>query len=102
MNVDEVRALTDEEIVREIERHHEEWRNLRFQDALGRLTTFHQFKVVRKAIARLKTVQREREIALDPVGHYAANDRIRTRRRATDRQQRIGQRRRAKRTGKRG
>lgn len=92
MQVEEVRALSDEEIAAEIEKHHEEWRNLRFQDALGRLTTVHQFRVVRKSIARLKTIQREREIALDPVGYYAANDRKRARRRLADKQGRISKR----------
>jgi large subunit ribosomal protein L29 len=94
MNVEEARALSDEEIAREIEKHHEEWRNLRFQNALGRLTTFHQLREVRKSIARLKTILREREIAVDPAGYYATNDRKRARRRAADRRQRVAQRKR--------
>lgn len=81
MNVEEVRALNDEEIRGEIEKHREEWRNLRFQDALGRLTTFHRIREVRASIARLKTVLTERQIAVDPAAHYAANDRKRARRR---------------------
>jgi large subunit ribosomal protein L29 len=84
MNIEDARALSSEEIAREIENRHEEWRNLRFQNALGRLTTFHQLRDVRKSIAQLKTVLREREIQADPVGHYSSNDRKRARNRTTD------------------
>ena len=79
MNVEDVRALSDEDIRREIESQHEEWRNLRFQNALGRLTTFHQLREVRKTIARLHTVLTERAISPDPTMHYAANNRIHAR-----------------------
>lgn len=81
MKIEDIRALEDQEIRVEIEKHREEWRNLRFQDALGRLTAFHRIREVRASIARLKTVLTEREIAIDPVAHYAANDRKRARRR---------------------
>ena len=82
MKLEEMRALSDADLVQEIANQHEEWRNLRFQNALGRLTTFHQLREVRKAIAQLLTIQREREIAADPVAHYASNAPIRRRRRA--------------------
>jgi large subunit ribosomal protein L29 len=82
MKLEEIRTLSDADLAQEIVNQHEEWRNLRFQNALGRLTTFHQLREVRKAIARLKTIQREREIAADPVAHYAGNDQVRARRRA--------------------
>lgn len=101
MNVEDVRGLSDEDIRREIESQHEEWRNLRFQNALGRLTTFHQLREVRKSIARLHTVLREREIASDPAAHYAANDRIRARRRAAKQALRISARKHAKRQARR-
>lgn len=82
MDLEEMRGLSDADIAQEILNQHEEWRNLRFQNALGRLTTFHQLRTVRKTIAQLKTIQREREIAADPQAYYASNDRIRRRRRA--------------------
>jgi large subunit ribosomal protein L29 len=81
MNIEEMRSLTDADLAAEIESQREEWRNLRFQDALGRLTTFHQISLARKNIARLKTIQREREIAADPEQHFAATTLIRARRR---------------------
>ncbi len=82
MELEEMRGLSDADIAQEIINQREEWRNLRFQNALGRLTTFHQLRRVRKNIAQLMTIQREREIAVDPVAHYAANAQIRKRRRA--------------------
>ena len=82
MELEEMRGMSDTDIAQEIVNQREEWRNLRFQNALGRLTTFHQLRLVRKAIAQLMTIQREREIAADPVEYFAANDRIRQRRRA--------------------
>jgi large subunit ribosomal protein L29 len=81
MNLEEMRSLTDADLAQEIESQREEWRNLRFQDALGRLTTFHQISLVRKNIARLKTIQRERVIAADPEKHFAETTRVRARRR---------------------
>ena len=92
MNIEEIRALSDEEIVKELDGQREEWRNLRFQDALGRLTAFHQLREVRKSIARLLTIQREREIAADPEGHFAATTRIRARRRQEKRDEKVSQR----------
>ena len=92
MNIEEMRSLTDEDLAKEIESQREEWRNLRFQDALGRLTTFHQFSLVRKNIARLKTIQRERAIAVDPAAHNAATTRIRARRRAEKQAEKVAQR----------
>jgi large subunit ribosomal protein L29 len=81
MNIEEMRSLTDADLAQEIENQREEWRNLRFQNALGRLTTFHQISGVRKMIARLKTIQREREIALAPEQHFAETTKLRARRR---------------------
>jgi large subunit ribosomal protein L29 len=92
MNLEEMRSLTDADLAQEIESQREEWRNLRFQDALGRLTTFHQISLVRKNIARLKTIQREREIAADPEKHFAETTRIRARRRREKVAEKIAQR----------
>jgi large subunit ribosomal protein L29 len=92
MNIEEMRSLTDADLTREIENLREEWRNLRFQNALGRLTTFHQIGAVRKDIARLKTIQREREIAADPEKHFAGTTKIRARRRREKQAEKIAKR----------
>lgn len=94
MELEEMRGLSDADIAQEITNQREEWRNLRFQNALGRLTTFHQVRLVRKTIAQLMTIQREREIAADPVAFYAANDRLRKRRRAERAVEKIAKRKR--------
>jgi large subunit ribosomal protein L29 len=92
MELEEMRGLSDAELAQEIVNQHEEWRNLRFQNALGRLTTFHQLRQVRKTIARLKTIQRERTIAADPVAHFAGNAKIRARRRAKKADEKVAKR----------
>src|SRR5688500_8931625 len=97
MNIEEMRSLTDADLAQEIENQREEWRNLRFQDALGRLTAFHLISQTRKNIARLKTIQRERAIAADPEGHFAATTKIRARRRNQKVAEKIAQRKYARR-----
>ena len=92
MKLEEMRSLTDADLEKEIDDLREEWRNLRFQDALGRLTTFHQFREVRKNIARLKTIQRERAIAADPEKHFAETTKLRAHRRAEKLREKIAQR----------
>lgn len=92
MELEEMRGLSDADIVKEIDNQREEWRNLRFQNALGRLTAFHQIRLVRKTIAQLLTIQREREIAVDPVAHYVANGRVRERRQAEKAAKKVSQR----------
>jgi large subunit ribosomal protein L29 len=41
---------------------HTEWRNLRFQEAVGQLTATARIRQIRKDIARIHTVRTEREI----------------------------------------
>ena len=101
MNIEEMRGLTDADLAKEIDAQREEWRNLRFQDALGRLTTFHQLREVRKSIARLLTIQREREIAADPEVHFASTERIRARRRQEKQDEKVAQRKYARREASR-
>jgi len=59
----EIRALSDEEIRRLIDERYEELFNLRFQKAIGQLKDSSRFKQVRRDIARMKTILRERELA---------------------------------------
>ena len=64
MNGEEVRDLTDEELERKLADLKEELFNFRFQMASGQLDNPMQMKAVRKDIARVKTVMRERELNL--------------------------------------
>lgn len=60
MNVKEIRDMSNEELVKEIESLSEELYNLRFQQATGSLENPARMKDIRKTIARIKTVQTER------------------------------------------
>ncbi|EOB7320704.1 50S ribosomal protein L29 [Staphylococcus aureus] len=62
MKAKEVRDLTTSEIEEQIKSSKEELFNLRFQLATGQLEETARIRTVRKTIARLKTVAREREI----------------------------------------
>lgn len=62
MRADEVRDLTDEELDRKLAELKEELFNLRFQLATGQLDNPMRVKAVRKDIARVHTVRREREL----------------------------------------
>ena len=62
MKAKEIRDLTTSEIEAQIKSSKEELFNLRFQLATGQLEETARIRTVRKTIARLKTVAREREI----------------------------------------
>ncbi|HCY6614462.1 50S ribosomal protein L29 [Staphylococcus aureus] len=62
MKAKEIRDLTTSEIEEQIKSSKEELFNLRFQLATGQLEETARIRTVRKTIARLKTVAREREI----------------------------------------
>jgi len=59
----ELRELADDELKQQLEEHKEELFNLRFQIVTGQLDDPRRIKAVKREIARILTVQREREIA---------------------------------------
>ncbi len=61
MKVDEIRALSSEELVRQLEAAHKELFDLRFRLATKQLVNHRQIRETKKKIARLKTIMRERE-----------------------------------------
>ena len=63
MRANEIRELTDDEIVSRIQELEEERFNLRFRSATQPLEDPLRFRVIRKDVARLKTVLRERQVA---------------------------------------
>ncbi|HWO94780.1 50S ribosomal protein L29 [Bacillus songklensis] len=63
MKANEIRDLTTAEIEQKVKALKEELFNLRFQLATGQLENTTRIREVRKSIARMKTVVREREIA---------------------------------------
>ncbi len=62
MEAKELRDLKENELQQRLDEAYEELWNLRFKHATNQLADTNQLKRVRKEIARLKTVQREREI----------------------------------------
>ncbi len=62
-NVGELRRLNDAELQKQLDELYQEQFNLRFQNASGQVPDQNRFKQVRRQIARLKTLQRERELA---------------------------------------
>ena len=62
MKAKELRELTTEELVKKIEELKEEIFNLRFANASGSLEKPSRIKEIRKTIARIKLIIREREI----------------------------------------
>jgi large subunit ribosomal protein L29 len=60
MKNSEIRQMSNEEINSNVAKLKEELFNLRFQLAVGQLTNTARIKQVKKAIARLKTVQSEK------------------------------------------
>lgn len=62
MKAKDIRNLTTTEIEKEIKEAKEQLFNLRFQLATGKLEETANIRKVKKTIARLKTIVREREI----------------------------------------
>ena len=63
MKAKEIRDLTTAEIEQQVKSLKEELFNLRFQLATGQLENTARIREVRKSIARMKTVIRQREIS---------------------------------------
>lgn len=67
----EFRELTNEELTTRLREAKEELFNLRFQAATGQLTNNRRLGVVKRDIARIYTVLRERELGLSSGGDAA-------------------------------
>ncbi|MFM9377490.1 50S ribosomal protein L29 [Gordonia sp. VNK21] len=60
----ELRELSDDDLVSRLKESKEELFNLRFQMATGQLDNNRRLRTVRREIARVYTVMRERELGL--------------------------------------
>ena len=67
-----MRELEDDELATKLREAKEELFNLRFQSATGQLDNHRRLQVVRRNIARIYTVMRERELGLHPVEQSAS------------------------------
>ena len=63
MQAFESRNLSDDEIKTKLEESYEELFNLRFQLTVGQARDTKQLSAVKKDVARLKTVLRERQLS---------------------------------------
>ena len=61
---DELDGFDDERLVAELKKAKEELFNLRFQSATGQLESHGRLKAVRRDIARIYTILRERELGI--------------------------------------
>jgi len=64
LSPDELRELDDVKLVEELKKAKEELFNLRFQSATGQLESHGRIRAVKRDIARLYTVIRERELGI--------------------------------------
>jgi large subunit ribosomal protein L29 len=65
MRVSEIRNLSDRDLEVKLEDLKEELFNLRFRSAVGQLENPMRIRTVRKAIARVMTIMRERELGIN-------------------------------------
>jgi large subunit ribosomal protein L29 len=63
LKISEVRGLSSEELVKQLESSHKELLDLRFQLATKQLVNHRRLMMTRKKIAQINTVLRERAIA---------------------------------------
>ncbi|HFE38512.1 MAG TPA: 50S ribosomal protein L29 [Gammaproteobacteria bacterium] len=63
MNATDTRALSEDQLSEELLKLKKEQFNLRFQQATGQLEKTARFRVVRRDIARIKTILREQKTA---------------------------------------
>ncbi len=62
MKVTEIRTLNTDELKKKLDESYRELFNLRFRLATKQLGNYHELRNVRKKIAKIKTVMREREL----------------------------------------
>lgn len=67
----ELRGMTDQEMVKQLDDLRTEWRDLRFDEAIGKLTNTARIRQIKRDIARVKTIQTEREMAAELERHLA-------------------------------
>ena len=64
MKVDEIRALSSKELSKQLEEAHQELFNLRFRLSTRQLVNHREIPRVRRKIARLETIIKERELSI--------------------------------------
>ena len=70
----ELRTMSDDDLARALREAKEELFNLRFQAATGQLESHGRLRTVRRDIARIYTVLRERELGIIDTAVTQASD----------------------------
>ena len=69
MKIQEIKGMTNDELVAKLDSLKEELFNLRFRHATGQLENPTVLRTVKKDIARVKTILRERELKAEVAGN---------------------------------
>jgi large subunit ribosomal protein L29 len=64
LKIDEIRSLGDAELVKRLDEAHQELFNLRLRMATRQLANHRELPKVKKKIARIETVIRQRELGI--------------------------------------
>ncbi|PHR58614.1 MAG: 50S ribosomal protein L29 [Robiginitomaculum sp.] len=64
MNVTDIRAMSEDQLGEQLLKLKKEQFNLRFQQATGQLEKTAAFRIIRRDIARVKTIQSELKTAV--------------------------------------
>lgn len=62
MKAEQIRALSDEELLKKLEEAREEFSNLRFRLVSRQLVNHREIPKAKRKIARMETILREREL----------------------------------------
>jgi large subunit ribosomal protein L29 len=74
LTADDLRTQPEDELVAKLKEHKEELFNLRFQGATGQLESHGRLREVKREIARIYTVMRERELGIVTVSEEDVNE----------------------------
>ena len=64
MKAEEIRALSSDDVEKQLEAARKELFDLRFRAATRQLVNHREIRTVKRNIARLKTIMRERELGI--------------------------------------
>jgi large subunit ribosomal protein L29 len=62
MKAAEIRVMSDDELVQQLDDLRTEWRNLRFDETIGKQINPMRIRQIKREIARIKTIQTERQM----------------------------------------
>ncbi|MFH2103785.1 MAG: 50S ribosomal protein L29 [Chloroflexota bacterium] len=65
MKPEEIRKLSDDELVAKLDQNREEMMKLRFQQVTGQMTDSNRLRLLRRDIARMQTILNERVVAAE-------------------------------------